>query len=157
MCVEMNMMLFFSSIFFATSIMLFIRILSALYQRAKQAEALAGESAVVKATLRLRELPRNIDLKTLRAALRDTGDYENDSIVAMSLAPMMTQGCFHPSIATICFTKLPHHIRKQTVKKDGFIEARIELCFGSEWYEVAVDDHFYGLTPLFCPEDWDVE
>ncbi|KAI0967485.1 hypothetical protein F4678DRAFT_243760 [Xylaria arbuscula] len=114
--------------------------------------------ARVERSLRFTDLPPSIDESELRAGIAPAGE---EHIVGLSLVSSTTKTEARRSkVASVCFTRVPDRIANQIprLQAKAQIESRlIHLKFGTGSYQFHVDDAFYGLTPLFCPERWEVD
>ncbi|KAK2612981.1 hypothetical protein QQS21_000910 [Conoideocrella luteorostrata] len=109
--------------------------------------------------LRFRDLPMGIDTPTFLKALADTGDEASRRAPACASDPVsLTQSAVsRSSVATACFTQLPLRIQSQINGSGKDIDGTIRCRFGSGTQDVRFDSNFYGLTPLYWPEDWHVD
>lgn len=111
---------------------------------------ISERSPPVHLTLRFRHIPNRINEAAFRRAV---GGKEDDSIIGMSWAPS-TIGASH--VATVCFARNASFLDKICHKKDQ-VDCTINLTSDGGTFDVAVDDHFFDLTPLHWPERWDIE
>ncbi|KAG6368549.1 hypothetical protein INS49_002761 [Diaporthe citri] len=111
---------------------------------------ISERSPPVRLTLRFRHIPNRINEAAFRRAV---GGHEDESIIGMSWTPS-TIGASH--VSTVCFAKKASFLDKIWQKKDQ-VDCTINLTSDGDTFDVAVDDHFFDLTPLHWPERWDIE
>ncbi|KAI7773394.1 hypothetical protein LA080_011068 [Diaporthe eres] len=152
---EMSLGAFVQTVLFHCALILCVFLLltwrrSSVSASTRKEANISERSPPVHLTLRFRHIPNRINEAAFRRAV---GGKEDDSIIGMSWAPS-TIGASH--VATVCFARNTSFLDKICQKKDQ-VDCTINLTSDGGAFDVAVDDHFFDLTPLHWPERWDID
>lgn len=121
-------------------------------------------STPIALTLRVRNLPDCITLQQLPMAFAGPQTAESgnthdmapgDSDIVVHSLTRSTGYDRDSQVATIFFSRLPLHLQSQIFQETGLFEESVRL--DSIATDIKVDTHFSRFTPLYWPEDWDVE
>jgi hypothetical protein len=111
-----------------------------------------NKSPSVVLTLRLRNLQQSVTGQALREALL------HRNVVGLSLTSAGNDLGFQAQQKdTVCLSEIGLDLRRQLAKEGDYISTGVKLHLSRHNQDVLLDDHFFGLTPLYCHEDWDIE
>ncbi|KAI0447221.1 hypothetical protein F4803DRAFT_546437 [Xylaria telfairii] len=133
-------------------------------QRVAKPEKKTESSPPIQRTFRLTGISPDISLIRLRQMLQmrsEANDSKNDgtrcdTVLKASLTESATAQD-RSLVATVCVTALPQYLHDQLTPGVEYVDRPIQLCLENTCQTVHIDNHFFGMTPLYWHPDWVVD
>ncbi|KAI1366689.1 hypothetical protein F5Y08DRAFT_124497 [Xylaria arbuscula] len=80
---------------------------------------------------------------------------ESAEVLGASLTGSVTaQEMYKSQVATVCVTQIPQQLR---IHEDGYIDEQVQFYFENDIQQYRIDNHFFGMTPLYWHADWVID